>query len=56
MMKLVSKWAFRLYIIWSIVADITLLAGIMYLIFFWWARNRIDGRCREVETAGWSRI
>jgi hypothetical protein len=30
----VSKWMFKAYIFWSICADITLLAGLIYLIFF----------------------
>ena len=28
------KWMFKAYVVWSICADITLLAGIIYLIFF----------------------
>jgi hypothetical protein len=30
----VSKWMFRGYIVWSICADIALLSGIIWLIFF----------------------
>jgi hypothetical protein len=30
----VSKWMFKAYILWSICADIALLAGIIYLVFF----------------------
>ena len=29
-----SKWMFKAYIVWSICADITLLAGLVYLVFF----------------------
>ena len=28
-----SKWMFKAYIIWSICADITLLAGVLALLF-----------------------
>ena len=30
----VSKWMLSAYILWSICADIALLSGILYLIFF----------------------
>jgi hypothetical protein len=30
----VSKWMLRAYIVWSVCADITLLAGIIYLVFY----------------------
>jgi len=36
---------FKAYVVWSICADIFLLGGIAYLIFFWWGRNRIDWQC-----------
>jgi len=29
-----SKWVFKAYIVWSICADIILLGGMIYLIFF----------------------
>jgi len=38
----ISKWMFRAYIAWSVCADIVLISGIVWLIFFWWGRNRID--------------
>ena len=30
--KSISKWLFRLYIAWSICADIIVLSGIVYLL------------------------
>ena len=29
-----SKWMFKAYIIWRVCADITLLSGLIYLVFF----------------------
>jgi hypothetical protein len=29
-----SKWMFKAYIVWSICADIALLGGLIYLVFF----------------------
>jgi len=43
----VSKWMFRGYMVWSVCADIALLGGIVYLIFFWWGWIRIDWRLVE---------
>ena len=34
LLKDASKWGFRLYIVWSICADIALISGIIYLVFF----------------------
>jgi len=33
-MKFAAKWMFKAYIIWSICADLFLIAGIVWLIFF----------------------
>ncbi len=30
----VSKWMIRAYMVWSICADIVLLSGVIYLVFF----------------------
>ena len=32
--KKAVKWMFKAYVVWSICADIFLLGGIVYLIFF----------------------
>ncbi|MAG25151.1 hypothetical protein CMI47_16150 [Candidatus Pacearchaeota archaeon] len=32
--KEIAKWMLRAYIVWSICADIFLIGGILYLIFF----------------------
>jgi len=32
--KEAAKWMFKAYVVWSICADIFLLGGIAYLIFF----------------------
>jgi hypothetical protein len=32
--KVAIKWMLKAYIVWSICADIFLLSGIVYLIFF----------------------
>jgi hypothetical protein len=32
--KDVTKWMFKAYILWSICADITLIAGLVWLIFY----------------------
>jgi len=32
--KEAAKWMFRAYVVWSICADIFLIGGIAYLIFF----------------------
>ena len=32
-LKSVTPWAWRAYIVWSVCADITLIAGIVWLIF-----------------------
>ena len=32
--KQAAKWMFKVYVVWSICADIFLLGGIAYLIFF----------------------
>ena len=29
----ITKWAFRLYIAWSVIADIIVVGGIVYLLF-----------------------
>ncbi len=34
LVRKVSKWMLRAYILWSICADITLLGGIIYLVFW----------------------
>ena len=31
--KVITKWLFRAYIVWSICADIIILGGILYLLF-----------------------
>ena len=33
--KVVAKWMFKFYIVWSVCADIIVIGGIIYLIFFW---------------------
>ena len=40
----IAKWMFKAYIGWSICADLIIVGGIVYLIFFWWGRIRIDWR------------
>jgi len=30
----VSKWMIRAYVVWSICADVFLLSGVVYLVFF----------------------
>ena len=30
----ISKWMFRLYIVWSILADITIISSLIYYFFF----------------------
>jgi len=30
----ISKWALRAYVTWSVCADIILIGGVLYLIFF----------------------
>jgi len=32
--KEAAKWMFKAYVVWSICADIALLSGIFWLIFF----------------------
>ena len=34
MLEGIGKWIFKGYIVWSIVADIVVLSGVIYLIFF----------------------
>ena len=34
LVQAVGKWLFRAYMLWSISADIILICGIAYLIFF----------------------
>lgn len=34
LVRSVGKLAFKVYIVWSVCADIALLSGIIYLIFF----------------------
>ena len=34
LVKELSKWMFRAYVLWSVCADIALLSGIIWLIFF----------------------
>jgi len=34
LVQIIGKWLFRLYVLWSVVADIVLISGIAYLIFF----------------------
>ncbi len=34
LVQTISKWMFRAYIAWSICADIIVIGGIIYLIFF----------------------
>ena len=34
LVQTISKWMFRAYIVWSICADIIVIGGIIYLIFF----------------------
>ena len=31
----ISKWMFRLYIAWSICADVTIIGGLVYYFFFY---------------------
>ena len=31
----ISKWMFRLYIVWSILADITIISSLIYYFFFY---------------------
>ena len=30
--NLITKWAFRAYIVWSVCADIIVLSGVVYLL------------------------
>ena len=30
--KVITKWLFRAYIVWSIIADIIVIGGIVYLL------------------------
>ena len=34
LVQTVSKWMLRAYIAWSVCADVILIGGIVYLIFF----------------------
>jgi len=34
LVKKIGKWLFKGYIVWSIFADIIVISGIIYLIFF----------------------
>ena len=34
LVQLIGKWLFRAYVLWSICADIIVICGIVYLIFF----------------------
>jgi hypothetical protein len=31
--KVITKWLFRAYIVWSIIVDITILGGILWFLF-----------------------
>lgn len=47
LVRKVSKWMLRAYILWSICADITLLSGIIYLVF--WDQIYTEVTMKEVE-------
>ena len=32
--KILTKWAFRLYVVYSVTADLIVIGGIVYIIFF----------------------
>ncbi len=34
LVQMLGKWLFKAYVLWSISADIILISGIVYLIFF----------------------
>ena len=47
LVRKVSKWMLRAYILWSICADITLLGGIIYLVF--WDQIYTEVTMKEIE-------
>ena len=45
--KTVLAYMFKVYIGWSICADLLIIGGIVYLIFFWWGWIGIDRRSKD---------